>query len=92
MTRYYADISRQLLDSDPQFPEGFRLIGRVYDDSDWAGQQRLNGTERWYVEDALAPGKLEGMLVAPHVTVNADTRVASITGREVRRIHPLNDF
>jgi hypothetical protein len=92
VTHYYTDVSRQLLDSDPVFPKGFRLIRRLYDDSDWIGYSRLAGIERWYVQDARAPRSLEGALVDPHVTLNAKTNVARITRREVRRIHPLNDF
>ncbi len=91
MTHYYTDISPELLKNDPQWPAGFRLIARLYDDSCWIGRpERVS--ERWYVEDDKAPKRLEGMLVDPEFTRNEKTGTIRVSSRTIRKVHPLNDM
>jgi hypothetical protein len=54
VTRYYIDISPELVNSD-LFPDGFRLIQR------WG--PRGTFTERWIAEDDDAPAYYEDRLV-----------------------------
>ena len=61
MTRYYVDISadliKQIKGDDSAFPDGWRLVER------WGPRDLM--TERWIVEDDYAPAYLEDCLVEP---------------------------
>ena len=63
MTRYYVDISPDLindiirLEGAISMPDGFRLIERY--------GPRFKHIERWLVEDEYAPEELEGFLISP---------------------------
>jgi len=90
VTRYYADISQELLDTVVAWPDGFRLIRRLYDDSRWFAPGRASA--RWYVEDDKAAKKLAGMLIDPHFTLDTESGTVRITRRTIRKSHPLNDM
>jgi hypothetical protein len=91
VTRYYVDVSQELLaQGNLRWPEGFRLIGRLYDDSRWFAPGRA--IERWYVEDDKAAKRLEGMLIEPHFVLDTKSGTVRISKRAIRKCHPLNDM
>lgn len=80
MTRYYVDISCDLLEGPYKvtFPEGFRFISRF--------GPRTEYMERWLVEDDDAPEELEDFLVCPYMQ-KADDGTVTITDRRTRPLH-----
>jgi hypothetical protein len=68
VTRYYVDISTELIDQiladDFRVPPGFRLISR------WGPKKA--GIERWIVEDDEASADYEDCLVEPVFSAGAD--------------------
>lgn len=76
MTRYYVDVSDDLLKGDYAiaWPEGFRLVERF-------GPKDLF-FQRWLVEDDHAPPEFEGHLVVLSISWDRDERKAEITHRE----------
>lgn len=79
MTRYYVDISDDLLEGDYalEWPPDFRLVER------WGPRDLFS--QRWIVEDDHAPEEFEGHLVMPSMTRDEDGNVA-ITSREKVRL------
>lgn len=78
MTRYFVDISHELLDlwsieGEPEI-EGWRLVCGTDHDGPWG--------ERWLVEDDGAPEKLRNKLVIPSFRTNEDGNV-EVTSRDV---------
>lgn len=76
MTRYYVDISTDLLEGpySVQFPDGFRLVSRF--------GPRTASLERWIVEDDGAPEELADFLICPSFS-KADDGTVTITAREI---------
>jgi hypothetical protein len=71
MTRYYTEVSRELLAQPMTLPEGFRIIGEHLD--------VINPRDIWTavmeVEDDGAPPELEGKLVEVTLQQHADDTV-----------------
>lgn len=62
-TRYYTDISAELVNSSPWWwPDGWRLVQLVDAETRFAEDM-----QRWLVEDDAADPRLEGFLVDPVV-------------------------
>lgn len=76
MTRYYTDISDDLLEGDYAiaWPEGFRLVEPF-------GPRDLF-FQRWLVEDDHAPPEFEGHLVQPVFSWDVNACKTEILHRE----------
>jgi hypothetical protein len=60
--RYWVAVSDELMASDPQWPDGLRVVEpNEYDD--YMDQRPPRGTEWWLFEDDGAPASLEGKQV-----------------------------
>lgn len=87
MTRYYTDLSHELVNlirgNDLQVPEHWRLIER------WG--PRDSNMERWIVEDDYADEKFEDCLVTPVFTMmlidDGPEYTVTVTGREIISVY-----